>query len=198
MPKSYSDVIKHTISTSSSSPTTTPTSTSRSTSISSTSRSTSISSTCSSTLPSQTPTAARARLSPIVSPSSLSPSTCSTPAQEPAAQANWRDFIPGILNDSKNFTNGDILANLRRAAEILNQETGLDYWITDEGQSELLRRVQSESQPPTSAGNRSPVTSTWGSSTGVDSPTLSPLNYTQRSMDMMGKATLSPCSPAEE
>ena len=60
------------------------------------------------------------------------------PAQEPAAQAKWQDFIPGILNDSKSFTNGDILANLRKAAGILQRDTGLDYWITDEGQSEQL------------------------------------------------------------
>ena len=32
----------------------------------------------------------------------------------------------------------------------------------------------------------------------MKSPTLSPLNYTERSMAMMDKASLSPCSPAEE
>ena len=32
----------------------------------------------------------------------------------------------------------------------------------------------------------------------MDSPTFSPLNYTQNSMDMMDKASLSPCSPAED
>ena len=32
----------------------------------------------------------------------------------------------------------------------------------------------------------------------MDSPTLSPLSYTQKIMGMMGKATLSACSPAEE
>jgi len=69
------------------------------------------------------------------------------PAQDHAAQAQWQDLVPGILNDSKNFTNGDIIANLRKAAGILQQNTRLDYWTTDEGQSELLRRFQSESSP---------------------------------------------------
>ena len=107
------------------------------------------------------------------------------------AQARWQDLIPGVLNDSKTFTNADILHNLRKAAEIIQQNSGLDFWTTDEGQAELLRRIHAESSPPT-------ATSAWGRSNRLDSPTLSPLNYTQQSMDKMDKASLSPCSPADE
>ena len=114
------------------------------------------------------------------------------------AQVQWQDLIPGIINDSKKFTNADILHNLRKAAGILQQSSALDFWTSDEGQAELLRRIQSESSPPSSVGKRPMATSAWGSSTRLDSPTLSPLNYTQQSMDMMDKASLSPCSPADE
>ena len=106
--------------------------------------------------------------------------------------------MPGILNESKKFTNADILHNLQRAAGIIQQNIGIDFWTTDEGQSKLLRRIQSDSSPPSSVDRRPPATSAWGSSTGVDSPTFSPLIYTQESMAIMGKASLSPCSPAEE
>ena len=41
------------------------------------------------------------------------------------AQAQWQDLIPGILNDSKKFTNADILHNLQKAAKIIQQNSGL-------------------------------------------------------------------------
>ena len=49
------------------------------------------------------------------------------PAQAHPAQVQWQDLIPGILNDSKTFTNADILHNLRKAAGILQQNTGLVF-----------------------------------------------------------------------
>ena len=74
----------------------------------------------------------------------------------------------------------------------MQQNSGIEYWVTDAGESELLRRIQADSTPP------SPSPQAWGSSTGVESPAISPLNYTPESMAMMGKASLSHCSPAEE
>ena len=47
----------------------------------------------------------------------------------------WHKLIPGILNDSKSYSNAEILHNLRQAAGIIQQSSGIDYWITDDGQS---------------------------------------------------------------
>ena len=104
----------------------------------------------------------------------------------------WQKLIPGILNDSKSYSNKEILYNLRQAAGIIQQSSGIDYWITDDGQSELLRRIQADSKPPSSAPH------SWGRSTGVGSSGLSPLSYTKESEAMIGKSSLSPVSPADE
>jgi hypothetical protein len=104
----------------------------------------------------------------------------------------WQKLIPGILNDSKSYSNAEILYNLRQAAGIIQQSSGIDYWITDDGQSELLRRIHADSKPPSSAPH------SWGRSTGVGSSGLSPLSYTKESEAMIGKSSLSPVSPADE
>ena len=78
----------------------------------------------------------------------------------------WEKLIPGILNDAKNFSNVQILENLKKAATIMQVSSGTDYWISDEGQSDLLRRIHAESKPPSAAPRQ------WGSSS------LSPLDYT--------------------
>ena len=71
------------------------------------------------------------------------------------SQGEWAKLIPGIFNDAKNFFNGEILENFKRASILMQADTGIDHWITDKGQSELLRRIQSESTPPsTSATSR--------------------------------------------
>ena len=57
-------------------------------------------------------------------------------------------LVPGILNDAKDFTNAEILENLKRASILMRDDTGADYWTTDDGQAELLRRIQLESKPP--------------------------------------------------
>ena len=89
--------------------------------------------------------------------------------------AEWQAVIPGIMNDAKNATNSQILANLQWAAEIMSRQTGLDYWVSDDGQAELLRRIQAEGKPPSSHPR------SWGSSTGTSAATLSPLDYTDAS-----------------
>ena len=108
----------------------------------------------------------------------------------------WKELIPGILGDIGNFTNLQILDNLRKAAGIMQGKTHSDYWITDEGQSDLLRRIQARSESPPSASS---ATLPWGRSTSVESATtLSPLDYTAASKGMMDKSSLSVLNGEEE
>ena len=53
------------------------------------------------------------------------------------AMNDWQHFIPGIINDSKLLTNEQILYNLRKASEVISKGSGVDWWLTDDGQSEL-------------------------------------------------------------
>ena len=93
----------------------------------------------------------------------------------------WKKLIPSILNDIGNFTNEQILHNLRKAAGIIQGKTHSDYWITDEGQADLMRRIQASSKPPSSIAR----------STSIESATtLSPLDYTPQSKAMMERASL--------
>ena len=94
--------------------------------------------------------------------------------------ADWKDFIPGILNDAGNLNNKQILWNLQRAASAMTSRTGLDYWNTDDGQAELLRRIQSESKKPDDS------TPSWGRKTGMCIPSLSVFDYTAESKAKIG------------
>ena len=103
----------------------------------------------------------------------------------------WKQLIPGVLKDSRNYTNAQVLANLKAAASAMQKRTGLDFWITDDGQAELLRRNQSEQGPPT-------ATSPWGSSTSTAAATLSVFDYTEKSKAMIDKGSLSAVNGEEE
>jgi len=100
--------------------------------------------------------------------------------------------LPGIINDAKNFSNKEILANLSRASNLMKNDTGADYWTSDEGQAELLRRIQHESGPTSPTASRS-----WGR-TGTSAAGLSPLDYTQASKAMIEKGSLSAVGNEEE
>jgi len=106
--------------------------------------------------------------------------------------SEWAALLPGILNDAKNFSNGEILANLARASNLMMNSTGADYWISDDGQAELLRRIQLESGPTSTTAPRS-----WGRS-GTSAAGLSPLDYTQASKAMIEKGSLSAVGNEEE
>ncbi len=41
--------------------------------------------------------------------------------------SEWAALLPGILNDAKDFSNGEILANLARASNLMMNSTGTDY-----------------------------------------------------------------------
>ena len=105
--------------------------------------------------------------------------------------SEWAALLPGILNDAKNFSNGEILANLARASNLMMNSTGADYWISDDGQAELLRRIQLESKPTSTTAPRS-----WGRS-GTSAAGLSPLDYSQASKAMIEKGGWHACPPAQ-
>ena len=113
------------------------------------------------------------------------------------AMNDWQKFIPGIINDSKLLTNEQILYNLRKASEVISKGSGVEWWLTDDGQSELLRRIQASSKPPRASSAPPEALAQAGRGrrgAGVNAARLdlSPLDYTAAS-----KASLSPCSPAE-
>ena len=99
----------------------------------------------------------------------------------------WKNQIPGILNEIGNYTNSQVLDNLQKVANVMQGKTRNDYWLTDEGQPDILRRIHERSRPPTS-------TSAYGTSTSIGSATTStssPLDYTVASKAMLEKKSLS-------
>ena len=78
--------------------------------------------------------------------------------QDVHMQGEWERLISGIVHDAKFFTNTQILENFKRASTLMQRDNGMDFWTSDECQSELLRRIQAESKPPPTAPRR------WGSS----------------------------------
>ena len=106
--------------------------------------------------------------------------------------SEWAALLPGILNDAENLTNSEVLANLVRASNIIANDTGTDYWTSDEGQAELLRMIQLESKPKSTTASHP-----WGR-TGTSTTGLSPLDYTQASKAMLKKGSLSAVGQEEE
>ena len=102
--------------------------------------------------------------------------------------------MPGILNDAKDLTNAEILENLKRASILMKDDTGADYWTTDDRQAELLRRIQFDSKP-LSTTITAPCS--WGRS-GRSAAGLSPLDYTLASKAMMEKSSQSAVGNEEE
>ena len=118
---------------------------------------------------------------------------------KPANQVNlneWKDLIVGITNEAGNFSNADVLYSLKKAADMMQAKTHCDFWLSDDGQAELLRRIQSESAPPRSETARP----SWGRSTsiGAATPSLSPLDYTEASKALFAKKSLSGLGGNEE
>ena len=106
--------------------------------------------------------------------------------------SEWAALLPGILNDAKKLSNSEVLANLVRAPNTMMNDTGTDYWTSDDVQAELLRIIQLESKPKSDTASRS-----WGR-TGTSAAGLSPLDYTQASKAMLKKGSLSAVGQEEE
>ena len=106
----------------------------------------------------------------------------------------WKNLIPGILNEIGKYTNSQVLGNLQKAANAMLSKTRNDYWLTDEGRSDILRRIHERFKPPAS-------TSAYETSTSIGSattPTLSPLDYTQASKAVLEKKSLSAVNGEEK
>ena len=79
-----------------------------------------------------------------------------TPQPKPSDRQQARDLhnnelddltktIPDIIVKADDSTNKTILNALRRAGEIPKSNRSCDYWTTDAGQAELLRKIHSRS-----------------------------------------------------
>ena len=53
-----------------------------------------------------------------------------------------------ILENSCDCTNEEIIASLRQAAKIMAKKQMTEYWLSDDGQDELLRRIDERSRKP--------------------------------------------------
>ena len=56
--------------------------------------------------------------------------------------------IQSTISNSDQHSNADILESLKNAARAMSKNWQTDYWVTDEGQSELLRIIDLRSQKP--------------------------------------------------
>ena len=105
----------------------------------------------------------------------------------------WEALIPGILNDAGNFSNDQILQNLKKAASIMQRNSGIDHWLSDEGQADLLRMIHADSKSPrpTIADGNSGMNARGSVFERSGSQSLSPLDYTEASKAMLMKGSLS-------
>ena len=53
-----------------------------------------------------------------------------------------------ILENAGNCTNEEIIASLRQAAKVMSKKQMTEYWLSDDGQDELLRRIDERSRKP--------------------------------------------------
>ena len=96
----------------------------------------------------------------------------------------WSNMLPEVIDDFKKLTDSQVLARLRKLVKA-SQEA--DFWLTDEGQAELLRKYEANERPPSSPG-------VYGSFLGCSgSFDLCTFDYTEAS-----KAMLSAASASEE
>ena len=79
------------------------------------------------------------------------------------------EHIPNYLRTDVEVPNSEILHALRRAGELLERKRVMDYWLTEEGQSELLRKAAERNRHPEERG-------------------LYPLGYTKESQALLASA----------
>ena len=53
-----------------------------------------------------------------------------------------------ILENAGNCTNEEIIASLRQAAKVMSKKQMTEYWLSDDGQDELVRRIEERSKKP--------------------------------------------------
>jgi hypothetical protein len=85
--------------------------------------------------------------------------------------------LEDIIRNPEASSNVEILSCVRLAANTMAKKEKSDYWLTDAGQTELLRRIDKRSKPPSAGG-------------------LCVFDYTQESKAMLSAA--GPVSQGEE
>ena len=63
---------------------------------------------------------------------------------------NLLENIPKILSGALESTNELIIESIRRAGDILESRRSADYWNSEEGQQELLKKIEKRNQRPPS------------------------------------------------
>ena len=63
-------------------------------------------------------------------------------------------LLEQTLSSASNSSNAEILVALKQAGQALASSSNLDYWLTDAGQTELLRKYESDAKPPSSGSPR--------------------------------------------
>ena len=58
------------------------------------------------------------------------------------------DSVHYILQNAGNCTNEEIIASLRQAAKVMSKKQMTEYWLSDDGQDELVRRIEERSKKP--------------------------------------------------
>ena len=56
-------------------------------------------------------------------------------------------MFPEIMSDASFSTNEAILTSLRRAGEIIKSKQNADYWMSEEGQSDPLGKLERQGSP---------------------------------------------------
>ena len=92
---------------------------------------------------------------------------------------DWIKAIPGILGRAKNSTNDELMEALKKAAEIITEKKRNEYWVSDDGQRELMEMIEERAKPPNQRGKVAAA--------------LSELDYTAES-----KAMLCSAGPAKQ
>ena len=64
---------------------------------------------------------------------------------------NLLENIPKILSGAFESTNELIIESIRRAGDILESRRSADYWNSEEGQQELLKKIEERNQRPPSS-----------------------------------------------
>ena len=78
------------------------------------------------------------------------------PLPKPSYQSSAGEFnevmnsMQDIIANVDERSNAEILASLKKAANMMSMRDKAEYWLSDEGQSELLRRIDMRAKKPDS------------------------------------------------
>ena len=77
------------------------------------------------------------------------------PLPKPSYRHNSKEFqelmmesMQSTISNADQHSNAEILESLKKAAKAMSRNWQTDYWVTDEGQSKLLRIIDLRAQKP--------------------------------------------------